>query len=719
MVNIDIANGSLPANLNSIQNLDPNYISKKLKELSTLAEINKEIHSTVRIDRLLQILVEKTIIGVNFERGLIYLVKGNFLQCVAFLDRSKREEASLVKKLVGFRMDETSAEVLAVKMGKPIYIENAYSDPRMSKKFLKIIDTHEYCIVPLLGRHRTLGVFTGDKFYSRQPIVPEDIKTLQLFAEHISLAIENAQLYEEKENFNQILEKKVIARTSELSQMNQELSTLYEMSQLLSKSLQVNTVSSQILDLIQRLGYPACCLHMFHEQVHGIERFLGLEHDELQAVEPLVVDLARKKEDMTPFIVSGPVPDDWPAPLLLLLRKRSFGSVLLFPIKSKGTLLAVLTIFGKEPIPDTEKLKHFFTAFTRQAGVALENALLFQEMMDQKNHMESMSRRLEKENISLKQRINSDPEDEFVVGSSPRILEVMDLIQKVASTDAIVTLYGETGTGKEVMAKQIHKQSARSEGPLINVNCTAIPEELMESELFGHEKGAFTGAHQKRVGLFELAKGGSIFLDEIGDLSLKTQTKLLRVLQEQEIQPLGAKGPKRVDARIIVATNRDLPELVKSKRFRSDLYYRLNVFPITIPPLRERKGDIGELARFFLRKYARSRKHHSALSKEVMNILLSYSWPGNVRELENVLERVLIMAVDRPVEVKDLPKELLDSPVPNLTIRPLREAIQVFKKDMVIQALDMAGGKKSAAAELLNLPRSNFSRLIKNLNIID
>ena len=190
---------------------DPQFIEKKLRELSTLAEMNEEIHSTMDLDRLLQILVEKAVIGVNFERGLIYLLEGSFLRCVASLDRVKREQASRIKDSVGFRMDETAVEVLCVQKAEPMYVQNAKEDERVNRKFLKITDTEEYCVVPLLGRSAVLGVLTGDKFYSRKPIVPEDIETLQLFAGHISLAIENAKLYEEKKRFGQALEAKVLS----------------------------------------------------------------------------------------------------------------------------------------------------------------------------------------------------------------------------------------------------------------------------------------------------------------------------------------------------------------------------------------------------------------------------------------------------------------------------------------------------------------------------
>jgi transcriptional regulator with PAS, ATPase and Fis domain len=217
--------------------------------------------------------------------------------------------------------------------------------------------------------------------------------------------------------------------------------------------------------------------------------------------------------------------------------------------------------------------------------------------------------------------------------------------------------------------------------------------------------------------MFELANGGTIFLDEIGDLSMKTQTKLLRVLQEQEIQRIGSKAPIRVDVRVIAATNKDLKKRIEEMKFRSDLYYRLGVFPITLPPLRERNEDIGSLVDFFLNKYAHIKQKKMELRPEAMNVLSGYLWPGNVRELENVIERLVIISKRDSITLEDLPKELWDNPSTNAQAKHLSEAIQEFKKNMIMQTLASAGGKKSRAAEMLGLPRSNFSRMLKSLNL--
>jgi transcriptional regulator with GAF, ATPase, and Fis domain len=263
-----------------------------------------------------------------------------------------------------------------------------------------------------------------------------------------------------------------------------------------------------------------------------------------------------------------------------------------------------------------------------------------------------------------------------------------------------------------LIAQAIHFLSPRTNCPIIAINCAAIPEELLESELFGHEKGAFTGATKSKAGLFELASGGTLFLDEIGEISSQTQAKLLRVLQEKEVRRVGSQHAIKVDTRVITATNKDL----KNSDFRTDLYYRLNVFPINIPPLRERTEDIEPLVHFFAQRYSRSRRPLS-ITPEALICLKGYSWPGNIRELENVVERLAIITESGEISRKDLPKEILQNESSTEPVSTLSEAVRNFQKEMVMRALAQAGGKKAAAARMLGLQRSNFSRLTKSLGL--
>ncbi len=702
-------------------------IERQLRELSSLAEMNKKIHSTMNIDRLLQILVEQAVIGVNFERGLIYLVEDQFLRCVAFLDRVKREKGSTIKDLVGFKMDETAVEVLAVQTGKSVYVKNAETDKRVNQKFLRVTDTKEYCVVPLIGRAGVLGILTGDKVYSMKPIQTEDIRTLELFAGHISLAIENASLFREKEHFAALLEKKVSERTSELAKANErltdkmnQLSTLFEISGILNKTLRVDEVMKLILSLVKDLGFSMCAVHLWDGVGEGKVFQTGLDDKYIDVgFPPFKKDLRNKILKNTESLFVSNLHDKIkPTKFTNYLITKDVHSSVIVPLQSKERLFAIMMIYFPKGYSFEEEQGKFFSAFGLQAGIALENALTFQEVLDQKNQMETLSKKLEQENICLREKMKAAHDKKFVTGKSPAMNHIMDLVVKVAPTTTSVIIYGETGTGKELIANAIHEMSPRKLKQMIKVNCAAIPEELLESELFGYEKGAFTGAHDRRVGMFQLAEGGTIFLDEIGDISLKTQTKLLRVLQEGEIKPLGSENPLTVDVRVVAATNKDLEKKIQEETFRSDLFYRLNVFPMTMPPLRERREDIPKLVDFFLKKYAHLKMGKVDIDKDVLKIFLKYSWPGNIRELENIIERVMIISKPGNISVKDLPRELSTNISEGSTIKPLSEAVLDFKKETVKQVLGMTGGKKSEAATLLGLPKSNFSRLLKQLGMI-
>jgi transcriptional regulator with PAS, ATPase and Fis domain len=305
----------------------------------------------------------------------------------------------------------------------------------------------------------------------------------------------------------------------------------------------------------------------------------------------------------------------------------------------------------------------------------------------------------------------------FVVGRHPTMQRIADLTRKVAETDATVLITGESGTGKELVARAIHALSARADRPFIPVNCAAIPADLLESELFGHERGAFTGAVAARAGMFQLATGGSIFLDEVGEMGGSLQVRLLRVLQDQEVRPVGADRSTRVDVRVIAATNKDLTREIARGVFREDLFYRLQVIPIAIPPLRERRSDVRLLVEHFLEKLNRMRPERPVrVTDAAMTMLWEYDWPGNVRELEHLLERVVILAEDSAVDVEHLPLAirsfLSERNVPKPVLTPsgldLRLAVAQFEIALIEQALRRTRGNKQAAARLLGLKRTTL-----------
>jgi len=334
-------------------------------------------------------------------------------------------------------------------------------------------------------------------------------------------------------------------------------------------------------------------------------------------------------------------------------------------------------------------------------------------------------RQLEEENLSLRRRVEDRLGLQGLVGKSPAMLKIYDLIETVARTDATVLIQGESGTGKELAANAIHIQSARKDAPFIKVNCAALPETLLETELFGHEKGAFTGAIRQRKGRFEAAHRGTLFLDEIGDLPLPVQVKLLRVLQERQFERVGGNETISVDVRLICATMKDLREAIQMGTFREDLYYRLNVIPITLPPLRERREDILLLTDHFLEKFSRKMgKEIAAISEEAKTLLLKYPFPGNIRELENMLERAVVLMKGKSIQAVDLPEEVSGqmNQVPRISekipsSKPLGQAVDLFEKEYIQNVLERTGGRKGQAAEILGISRKSLWEKIKGLEI--
>ncbi|MFH1386842.1 MAG: sigma-54 dependent transcriptional regulator [bacterium] len=319
-----------------------------------------------------------------------------------------------------------------------------------------------------------------------------------------------------------------------------------------------------------------------------------------------------------------------------------------------------------------------------------------------------------KENLSLRQLIESDYQYEKIIGKSSAIREIFKTIETVAKNNSTVLVTGESGTGKELVARAIHNRSPRQEKLFVAVNCAAIPENLLESELFGHEKGSFTGAIGRQIGKFEIASGGTLFLDEVGSLPLPMQAKLLRAIQEKEIERVGGNRPIPIDVRIISATNSDL----RSVKFRSDLYYRLNVIPIHLPPLRERKEDIPLLVSHFINKYNHEfGKKIKGFKKEVLALLANYNWPGNVRELENLVERLIVLTKDGFIGAEKVPAEIKGEPETIKTTRKLSQAVKHFEVDFIRRALEKEGGNKNKAAKSLGIHRNTLRYLEKKHKI--
>jgi Nif-specific regulatory protein len=386
------------------------------------------------------------------------------------------------------------------------------------------------------------------------------------------------------------------------------------------------------------------------------------------------------------------------------IMERRIRSVLAVPLEVFDRIMGVIYLDASNPEARfDENHLQLLTAIGSIAAAALDNA----------RRMES----LEQENRRLQDEIASEHN---MVGDSPRIREVYQFISRVAPRDITVLIFGESGTGKELVARAVHRTSSRANKPCVAINCAALAENLLESELFGHEKGAFTGAIAQKKGKLEIAEGGTVFLDEIGELAPLLQAKLLRVLQEREFERVGGTRTIKLDVRLITATNRDLEEEVKKGRFREDLFYRLNVVSLRMPALRERREDIALLANYFAAKFAqRSNRHVLGVSPQARTFLGNYDWPGNVRELENAIERAVVLGSSDMILPEDLPEAVLEKAESGggATTAAFHDALRESKKQLILSAFEQAQGSYTEAAKLLGLHPNYLHRLIRNLNM--
>ncbi|HMS84152.1 MAG TPA: sigma 54-interacting transcriptional regulator [Nitrospira sp.] len=383
-------------------------------------------------------------------------------------------------------------------------------------------------------------------------------------------------------------------------------------------------------------------------------------------------------------------------------------SVLAVPLVDRQQVVGVLQTLN------TAKAKQFdqadlelLTAFSAYAAVAVRNANLVASLQDEHQIIKS----------SVEERYRT------LIVESPSMQQVVEMAKRAAQSDTTVLLLGESGVGKEILARSIHNWSPRAAKPFVAVNCVALSDHLLESELFGHEKGAFTGAHQQKKGLLEVAQGGTLFLDEIGDMKPSLQAKLLRVLQDREFERVGGTQPIKVDIHVLAATNQDLQRAIAEGRFRTDLFFRLNVISLVIPPLRERRDDIPTLTRFFVARYAKETKRlQLEIHPKAIEALQHYAWPGNVRELANIIERAVVLAPGDVIAVDDLsleqeaPDEHGHGTDPLMDL-PFHESVEQFKRQRVQEALVQSGGSKTKAAQALELQPSYLSRLCKQFNI--
>ena len=578
-----------------------------------------------------------------------------------------------------------------------------------------------YVMLPLVSRGKSLGTL-GVASSRPNQYGETDVGFLRDVATQIAMAVENMKVYASISTLN-----------AEVTKAAERSRALLEINNLMISNLTQDALFRAIAQAVRRVipfDRTALCLHdsardvlrvAIVESSLPVTRFtVGMEFAVTDTHMGQVFGSQRP-------LLRGDVEVEHEYPLERLNVADGVHSLLVVPLIVRGASIGTLGVSSTAPGQYTMADAVFLQEVANQVAMAVQNMKAYEEISVAYEEISVLKARLERENAYLQEEIGTEHHFGEMIGSSPALFEVMRHVERVAPTDATVLISGETGTGKELVARAIHARSARSGRPLVKVNCGAISAGLVESELFGHMKGAFTGALERRLGRFEVADGGTIFLDEIGELPLDTQVKLLRVLQEGEFEPVGASTPSLADVRVIAATNRDLEDAVRSGRFRADLFYRLNVFPIRTPPLRERVEEIPQLVAFFVGRFARRfGKTAERISPETMDRLVSYPWPGNVRELQNVVERAVILATGPTLEIepdllrigKDIGHESKASPPqPEPSGHGLEAVLKDVETRHVRAALKQAGwvieGARGAARILGLHPNTLRSRIDK------
>jgi Nif-specific regulatory protein len=482
-----------------------------------------------------------------------------------------------------------------------------------------------------------------------------------------------------------------------------ELSLLFEINQLLDRNVDLsNDVNAVLKSIAKHTGMVRGTLTLLNRQTGQIQidGAIGLSKSQRER------GFYKPGEGITGRVVQTGramvVPSISDEPKFLdrtRARKKEEKESTAFicvPIKIGSETIGALSV--DRLFESSVALEEDLRLLTVIASMIAQAVRLRQSAQEDREHLVDENQRLQHE---LQERFRPDN----IIGNSHTMQAVFDQIQQVAMSETTALIRGESGVGKELIASAIHFNSLRAEKPFIKVNCAALPETVIESELFGHEKGAFTGAVNQRIGRFEMAEGGTIFLDEIGDLAPMMQVKLLRVLQEREFERVGGSRTNRVDVRVVAATNRDLESMMQAESFRQDLYYRLNVFPIHVPPLRDRRTDILDLANFFIEKYGnRSNKNVRRISTPAIDMITSYHWPGNVRELENVIERAVLITEDDVVHGHHLPPTLQTAEATGTVMAGTLDAtLDNIEREMIIEALKSSRGNKTKAAQTLGL----------------
>jgi formate hydrogenlyase transcriptional activator len=597
--------------------------------------------------------------------------------------------------------DAPSSVVYAT--GAPALIERQDNRTATVVDLLEAAEVRSGCCVPLLNRGRVLGTLSVGSTHEAA-FGPEQLEFLTLVAGQLVPAIASAASRRVHESAQKQLALER-ARLQLLLDINNVLVSKRNISEIFA-------AVSALLRALMRHEYSQIVLHDRKAKQLAV-RAVDFPHGKGLIHEGLVVapgaPAERSFSERRSFAIDDLDFEQFPSEVTRRLLAEGVHSICLAPLISHNDILGVLSVGSSRPKAFGSAEVGLLSSVANQVALAIENALAFETVNE-------LNERLATENVYLEEAVRTEAGFEEIVGNSKDLNDALQRAAMVAPGDSTVLILGETGTGKEMIARAIHNLSPRRSRPFVKLNCAAIPSGLLESELFGHEKGAFTGAIAQRIGRFEVARGGTLFLDEVGDIPLDLQPKLLRVLQEKSFERLGGRRTIEVDVRLLAATNRDLGQMLEGRQFRNDLYYRFAVFPIEVPPLRNRHGDIPQLVRYFIAKYARRMgKTISEIPARTMRSMETYSWPGNVRELENFIERALILSRG-PVLNAPLDELHKSDPRQESRIQTLAEC----EKEHIVRALNASawviGGPHGAAAKL-GVKRTTLNAKIRKLRI--
>jgi formate hydrogenlyase transcriptional activator len=631
-----------------------------------------------------------------------------------FIDMASRSELVPEEKLAP---EETLTQWVYDRQ-EPLLRSTNEMEPccRRLQAILKRLSIRSICALPLTTAHRKLGAIT---FGSKQvdTYSPNEVQFVSEVAGYIALAFDDA------------LNLAALRRASEeLQSKNDRLRLLLDVTNQVVSNLELRDLLHSISQDVRRvmqcdyagLSLPDTENKQLRLYALDFPEGKGFFHEELvYSIEGSPSGTAFRT--MKPLTLQSPFAGWLDSPIAQIAVREGLKSVCCLPLISRNRAIGVLVLGRLRDDAFSQADISFLSQVANQLALAVENALAYREIRELKEQ-------LSKEKLYLEDEIRTEMNFTQIIGNSASLRRVLKRVGTVAPTDSTVLIYGETGTGKELIARAIHDLSPRSSKPFVKLNCAAIPTGLLESELFGHEKGAFTGAIAQRIGRFEVADGGTIFLDEIGEIPLELQTKLLRVLQEREFERLGSSRTLSTDARLIAATNRDLEAMVSEQKFRTDLFFRLNVFPVHVPPLRERQADIPLLVRHFTQQFSRRmKKVMETIPSATIDALCRYHWPGNIRELQNVVERAVIISTGPvlSVDVSDLrfPKEsstVEQFALPKSTNGALHNVLEETERGHILEALQrcnwVVAGPNGAAARL-GMKRSTLQKRVHKLGI--